>query len=53
MAEETKEQKNKKISKMKLNEIDQALKKAKDNNNIDTSKYIQHLNQRKAELTGK
>ncbi|MCB1160986.1 MAG: hypothetical protein H7A25_02910 [Leptospiraceae bacterium] len=50
MSEENKK-KNKKIAKMSVSEIDNALKKARENNNNDSSKYIQHLLQRKAELT--
>ncbi|HMV45190.1 MAG TPA: hypothetical protein PK079_05570 [Leptospiraceae bacterium] len=50
MSEENKEKKNKKISKMSSAELEAALKKAKDNNNSDISKYVQHINQRKAEL---
>lgn len=53
MSEEQKERKNKKISKMSVSEIDAALKKARENNNNDTSKYVQHLLQRKQELTAK
>jgi myo-inositol-1-phosphate synthase len=48
-----KEKKNKKISKMKANELEQALKKAKENNNIGTSKYIQHLEARLGEIRSK
>ncbi|MEM7182451.1 MAG: hypothetical protein AAF518_16170 [Spirochaetota bacterium] len=53
MSDEQKEKKNKKISKMSVSEIDSALKKARENNNVDTSKYVQHLLQRKEELTAK
>jgi hypothetical protein len=53
MAEETKEKKNKKISKMSAGEVDQAIKKAHENKNNDVTKYVQHLNERKAELAGK
>lgn len=45
------EKKNKKVSKMNLNEIDTALKKARENNNTDTSRYVMHLSRRKEELT--
>lgn len=52
MAEETTEtKKNKKISKMNTSEIDAALKKAQESMNGDKSKYVQHLTQRKAELS--
>jgi hypothetical protein len=50
MAEEKKEKKNKKIAKMSSTELDAALKKATDNKNSDLSKYVQHINQRRAEL---
>jgi hypothetical protein len=50
MAEENKEKKNKKVAKMSPAELDAALKKATDNNNSDLSKYVKHINQRKAEL---
>lgn len=49
MAEE-KEKKNKKISKMTLEEIDQAIEKAIKNMNGSTALYIKHLQQRKEEL---
>ncbi|MCX7997440.1 MAG: hypothetical protein N3A69_00625 [Leptospiraceae bacterium] len=41
--EKNKENKKKKIAKMSITEIEQALKKSRDNNNIDTSKYVIHL----------
>ncbi len=44
------EKKNKKISKMNVSELDTALKKAKENNNTDTSRYVMHLSRRKEEL---
>ncbi len=50
---EEKEKKNKKITKMSVSEIDAALKKARDNNNNDTSKYVQHLLQKKEEILTK
>jgi hypothetical protein len=50
MSEEIKEKKNKKISKMNSAELDAALKKATEHNNSDISKYVQHINQRRAEL---
>jgi hypothetical protein len=50
---EEKEKKNKKISKMSASEIEQALKKSKENSNADTSKYIQHLGQRLEEIRAK
>lgn len=50
MAEEKKEKKNKKVSKMSATEVESALKKAIENKNSDISKYVQHLNLRKAEL---
>ena len=50
MSDENKEKKNKKISKMSPAELDAALKKATDNKNSDLSKYVKHINQRKAEL---
>lgn len=53
MAKEKKEKKNKKISKMNITEIDAALKKAKDSNNNDMSKYVQHLLSRKLEVQSK
>lgn len=52
MADE-KEKKNKKISKMKASEVEQALKKAKESNNVGTSKYIQHLEARLGEIRSK
>lgn len=52
MSEKT-EKKNKKISKMNGTEVDQALKKARENNNNENSRYIIHLNKRKEELSGK
>ena len=50
MAEENKEKKNKKVSKMSAAELEAALKKASENKNSDLTKYVQHINQRKAEL---
>jgi hypothetical protein len=50
MSDENKEKKNKKIAKMSPAELDAALKKATDNKNSDLSKYVKHINQRKAEL---
>lgn len=50
MSNENKDKKNKKIARMTASELDSALKKAKDNNNTDSSAYIQHINQKKAEL---
>lgn len=47
---EEKEKKNKKISKMSAAEIDQAIKKSRENNNISTAKYVQHLEQRLEEI---
>jgi myo-inositol-1-phosphate synthase len=47
---EKKENKNKKISKMSASEIEQALKKSREHNNIHTSKYVQHLQQRLEEI---
>jgi hypothetical protein len=44
------EKKNKKVSKMSVSEIESALKKAKENNNTDTSRYVMHLSRRKQEL---
>ena len=48
MSDENKEKK--KVSKMSAAELDAALKKATDNKNSDLSKYVKHINQRKAEL---
>ena len=45
------EKKNKKISKMKLSEVEEALKKAREHNNTDTSRYVMHLTQRKEQLS--
>ncbi|MBK8398542.1 MAG: hypothetical protein IPL26_25270 [Leptospiraceae bacterium] len=50
MSEENKEKKNKKVSKMNAAELEAALKKASENKNSDLTKYVQHINQRKAEL---
>lgn len=50
MSEETKEKKNKKISKMTLEEIESTIKKATESMNGSTAQYIKHLNQRKEEL---
>lgn len=50
MADEQKEKKNKKVTKMTLSEVETALKRAKDNND-ETSKYVQHLMERKEILT--
>ncbi|HMV76306.1 MAG TPA: hypothetical protein PL048_06035 [Leptospiraceae bacterium] len=48
---ENNEKKNKKIAKMSLTELDAASKKAKDSGNLQTtSKYLQHIEQRKEEL---
>ena len=44
------EKKNKKITKMNLSEVDSAIKKARENNNTYTSRYVMHLSQRKEEL---
>ena len=44
------EKKNKKISKMNLSEVESALKKAREHNNTDTSRYVMHLTKRKDEL---
>lgn len=41
--EKNKENKKKKISKMSASEIEQALKKSREHNNIETSKYVIHL----------
>ncbi|MBE7412352.1 MAG: hypothetical protein L6Q54_11335 [Leptospiraceae bacterium] len=54
MAEENQEKKkNKKISKMSIQEIDSALKKSTETMVGEKSKYVQHLVQRKAELSKK
>ncbi|MCC5813624.1 MAG: hypothetical protein JJT78_02630 [Leptospira sp.] len=53
MAEETTEKKNKKISKMTLDEIETAIKKATEAMNGSTALYVKHLNQRKQELLAK
>ncbi len=50
MADENKEKKNKKVAKMSAAELEAALKKASENKNSDLTKYVQHINQRKAEL---
>ncbi|MCB1179818.1 MAG: hypothetical protein KDK36_19735 [Leptospiraceae bacterium] len=52
MAEE-KEKKNKKVTKMKLPELEQALKKAEESGNIDTSHYVQHLKLKIEEVKAK
>jgi|JI9StandDraft_1071089.scaffolds.fasta_scaffold599382_2 hypothetical protein len=52
MSEAT-EKKNKKISKMTIDEIDASIKKAAESMNGQTSLYIKHLNQRKEELLAK
>ena len=44
------EKKNKKITKMNLSEVDIAIKKARENNNTDTSRYVMHPSKRKEEL---
>jgi len=53
MSEETQEKKNKKISKMSMEEIESATKKAAETMNGKTSLYIKHLSQRKEELLAK
>jgi hypothetical protein len=50
---EEQEKKNKKISKMTIDEIESAIKKAAEAMNGQTSLYIKHLNQRKEELLAK
>lgn len=52
MAKE-KENKNKKISKMTLAEIEAAIQKSQENMNGSTSLYTKHLKQRKQELLAK
>ncbi len=52
MAEE-KEKKNKKISKMTVEEIDATLKKSIETMNGESSQYIKHLRERKEELLTK
>jgi hypothetical protein len=47
---EEKEKKNKKISKMSLEEIESAIKKSTETMNGSTSLYVKHLKQRKEEL---
>jgi len=44
------EKKNKKITKMNLSEVDSAIKKARETNNTDSSRYVMHLSKRKEEL---
>ncbi len=53
MAAKEKEKKNKKISKMTLSEIEEAIRKATESMNGSTALYIQHLKQRKEELLAK
>ena len=48
---ETTEKKNKKIAKMNLSEVEAAIKKATENQNNETTRYVIHLNKRKEELT--
>jgi hypothetical protein len=50
---EEKEKKNKKIAKMSVEEIDQAIKKSTETMNGASSQYIRHLNERKEELLAK
>ncbi|MCB1143880.1 MAG: hypothetical protein H7A24_12045 [Leptospiraceae bacterium] len=50
MSEKT-EKKNKKIAKMNISEVEQAMKKATENNNNENSRYMIHLNKRKQELS--
>ncbi|WCL49877.1 hypothetical protein [Leptospira sp. GIMC2001] len=50
---EEKEKKNKKISKMTIEEIESALKKNAEAMNGDNSLYMRHLRQRKEELLSK
>ncbi len=41
--EKNKENKKKKIAKMSISELEQALKKSQNNNNLDTSRYVMHI----------
>ncbi|MBN1494029.1 MAG: hypothetical protein JW938_07770 [Candidatus Omnitrophica bacterium] len=50
MAEETKENKSKKISRMTLSEIDQKIAEMRTSMGGDTSKYAEHLLKRKEVL---
>ncbi|WP_167884123.1 hypothetical protein [Leptospira idonii] len=50
---EEKEKKNKKISKMTIDEIDQAIKKSVESMNGQSSLYVRHLRERKEELLAK
>jgi|GEM_PF-2586279 len=50
---EEKENKNKKISKMTVSEIDSAIKKSIESMNGESSQYIRHLRERKEELLSK
>ena len=52
MSEEEKK-KNKKINKMSLNEIEQALKKSIEKMGGEDSRYIRHLKERKEEILSK
>lgn len=51
--EKNKENKKKKIAKMSITELEQALKKSRDNNNLDTSRYVMHLKNRLEVLRSK
>ncbi|WP_165778866.1 hypothetical protein [Leptospira perolatii] len=53
MSDETTEKKNKKINKMTLEELEQALKSSVEKMNGETSKYVQHLKARKEEILAK
>lgn len=53
MSEEVTEKKNKKISKMTIDEIETAIKKSTESMNGSTALYLKHLNQRKQELESK
>ncbi|MCU0824186.1 MAG: hypothetical protein O9301_05705 [Leptospira sp.] len=50
---EEKEKKNKKIAKMSIEEIDQAIKKSVETMNGESSLYVRHLRERKEELLAK
>ncbi|MBM9546446.1 hypothetical protein JWG40_05420 [Leptospira sp. 201903074] len=50
---EEKENKNKKIAKMTVDEIDAAIKKSVETMNGESSLYVKHLRERKAELLAK
>ncbi|HBS05884.1 MAG TPA: hypothetical protein DEA96_13020 [Leptospiraceae bacterium] len=53
MAEAEEQKKNKKINRMTLQEINDAIKKTQEHMKGDTSQYAQALNARKAELEAK